>query len=341
MDELGKHVRKLGRQILKNQWIIKSFGIVVFILILFQIDWPEFFTTISRVDPVWVIGSLILQAVALFVTTWRWKFIMQHLDIHVSYGRSMVHQLIGTGMAMITPGQLGEFIKVVYHRGMGFPIPESALSIIIDRFYDLAMLCLFGFIGIGVIFGIQIEHLIIIIVILILVGLAAFLYLRDKENNAQRVALILTRVSPKPYKEMIRQNVENLIQQVTSMKPGLILSCLLLSFANYSLLLMKVYMLALSVHMQVEFWFFASAVPLFRLVGLVPITISGIGTRDAVIIYILSSVGIPPESSLILSVLSLVTFQLQALVGVLFWWRFPPTPDVTVVSPTEAVLGER
>jgi len=100
-------------------------------------------------------------------------------------------------------------------------------------------------------------------------------------------------------------------------------------------------MLALSVHMDVEFWFFASAVPLFRLVGLVPITISGIGTRDAVIIYILSGVGIPPESSLILSVLSLVTFQLQALVGALFWWRFPPLSNVAVEPATSVILGER
>lgn len=335
-----KYLRSFSRQILKNRWVLRLIGIGVFILILTRIDWVEISKVIKDIDLLWVVGSLFLQAVALLVTTWRWQLIMEHLDIRVSYGCSMIHQLIGTGMAMITPGQMGEFIKVVYHRGMRFPAPESALSIIIDRFYDFGLLCLFGFLAVAVFFGVQLQHIVLIIAIVILVILATFLYLRDRENSAHRLAFILTRASPKPYQEMIQRNIERLVRRVTSMKLKLILVCLLLSFLNYSLLTLKVYLLALSVHIQVDFWFYASAVPLFRLVGLLPISVSGIGTRDALIIYVLSSVGVPPESSLILSLLSLVTLQLQALVGVLFWWRFPPTPVVDIDSPPEAILSD-
>lgn len=333
-----KFLHFLSQQILKNRWVLRLIGIGVFVLILTRIDWAAFLATIKSVDPFWIAGSLLLQAVALLVTTWRWQLIMKYLEIRVSYRRSLTHQLIGTGMAMITPGQLGEFIKVVYHRGMGYPIPESALSIIIDRFYDFGMLCVFGLISVPFLFGVQITHVIIIAVVAIFILLMSVVYLRDKENNAHRLAFVLTRVGPKQYKEMIQQNIERLVRKVTSIELKLFLVCILLSFVNYSLLLLKVYMLALSVHMQVDFWYFASAVPLFRLIGLVPISISGIGTRDALIIYMLSRVGVPPESSLMLSLLSLATLQLQALIGVLFWWRFPPISVKDIDSHSEAVL---
>ena len=312
-------------------------------LILLRIDWTEFLVTIKTVDLFWIISSIFMQAIALLVTTWRWQLIMHHLDVRVSYGRSLIHQLIGTGMAMITPGQLGEFIKVVYHRGMGFPGPESALSIVIDRLFDFGMLCFFGLISVVFLFGLPTIYIVILAIIMMLGLLVVAYYLRDKEHNAHRLALILTRVGPKAYKEMIQRNIERLVMKVTSMNLKLILACLLLSFVNYSLLLLKVYLLAFSVHMQVEFWYFAACVPLFRLVGLIPISISGIGTRDALIIYMLSRVGISPESSLMLSLLSLATLELQALIGVLFWWRYPPSQvnDVDATAEDSEVSGVR
>jgi uncharacterized protein (TIRG00374 family) len=246
------------------------------------------------------------------------------LDIHVSYGRSLIHQLVGTGVAMVTPGQLGEFIKVLYHRGLGLPIPESALSVLIDRLYDLLMLFIFGLFSSAVLFGIQPDLVAAIAIASSLVALIVFFLIHNKINSIIWIAAFLARFSPKAYKEMIQQNTQRLAAKVVSMTPVFIAMCVLLSLTNYSLLVVKVYMLALAIHIDVSFWYIALAVPLFRLAGLLPISISGIGTRDAMIIYLLSRAGVPTESSLILSLLSLIVLETQALIGMLFWWRYPP-----------------
>ena len=325
MNIFQKLVVPLIKLALRNRWFFRLIGIGIFILILYKINWAEFLRIIRQLNPYWVFTSLVLQGIALVVTTWRWKLIMERLDIHVSFGRSFIHQLVGTGVAMVTPGQLGEFVKVLYHRGLRIPVPESALSVLIDRLYDLFMLFVFGFLSLAILFGIQPNLVAAIAIVGGLVTLILFFIIRNKVDSAYWIAAFLARLSPKAYKEMIRQKTRRLARKVVSMSPVFVATCVLLSLTNYTLLVAKVYMLALAVHMDVSFWYIALAVPLCRLAGLLPISVSGIGTRDAMIIYLLSRVGVPAESSLILSLLSLISLEFQALFGILFWWRYPPT----------------
>jgi hypothetical protein len=41
------------------------------------------------------------------------------------------------------------------------------------------------------------------------------------------------------------------------------------------------------------------------------------------VIYLFAQVGVSEESSLVFSMLTLLTLELQALVGLLAWWRYP------------------
>lgn len=341
MDFLKKSVLPVVIKSLRNGWIFRLIGVVVFIVILCQINLNELLRTIKQIDPFWLLFSLVMQGIALLIATFRWKVVMEFLNICVPYGKSVIHQLIGTGMALVTPGQLGEFVKVLYHRNLGFPVPESALSVILDRLYDLLMLFFFGFVSLAILFGLSPELITGLIVAGSILGLLIMYYLLNKEKAINWFAIVITKICPKPYKETIGRDFHRLIGYIGQLKPTFFLACLLLSFGNYAFLTLRFYVLALSVQMDVSFWYVALAVPLIRLVGLLPISISGIGTRDALLIYLFYNVGIPAEKSLALSLLGLITILFQALVGVLCWWRYPPKISEPIISPIDApgVLG--
>jgi uncharacterized protein (TIRG00374 family) len=315
------------KKVLKNRWFLRLIGIGIFILILFQINWLEFARIIKQVNLYWILFSLFLQGVALLVTTLRWQLIMTSLDIHVTYIQSLTHQLIGTGVAIITPGQLGEFVKVLYHRQMNFPIPESALSILLDRLFDLAILLAFGIFSFAIFFGFKVEILIGTILVAGLIALTSILFFRKRQRSDPLVAQFLARFIPMPYKENVHQKLWRLVGEVGSISPVILFSCLLLSLVNFALLVVKVYLLAIAVQIRIPFWYLASAVPIFRLAGLIPISVSGIGTRDATIIYLLARAGVSTESALVFSLLGLITLEFQALVGMLLWWRHPPMTE--------------
>jgi uncharacterized protein (TIRG00374 family) len=224
---------------------------------------------------------------------------------------------------MITPGQLGEFVKVLYHRREGFPIPESILSVLIDRAYDLLMLLLFGFVAMAVLFGLSPTLTIAISAGASIALLIGFLFARNKESSARWMATALARISPKAYKETMQENAFRLTRQIGEFSIGFLLACGLLTIANYIVLMLRVYVLVLALHLEVPFWYFVMVMPLIRLVGLLPISISGIGTRDITMIYLFGQVGIPQEASLVLSMLGLITVQFQTFVGLLAWWRHP------------------
>lgn len=316
-------IRSIARRALRNRWLFRLIGIGVFILILFKIDLGEALRVVIAADPFFILLSLAVQMVALVVATFRWQLIMRRLEIHIPLSRSVAYQLIGTAAAFVTPGQLGEFIKVLYPRSHGFPAPESLLSVLIDRAYDLLMLLLFGFIALAVLFGVP-PGLTFIVAAAAGLGLVvAFLLTRSREASAQWIATALGRISPKAYKETVHKNARRLVQRVGRLSVGFLITCGLLSIVNYGLLLLRIYLLVLALQMDVPFWYFAMVVPLLRLVGLIPISVSGIGTRDVTTIYLFAQAGVPEESSLILSVLGLLTLAFQALVGLLAWWRYP------------------
>jgi uncharacterized protein (TIRG00374 family) len=317
------NIKSMARWILRNRWSFRLVGIGVFVLILLKIDLGEALRILITVDPFFLILSLGIQAIALVVTTFRWQLIMHRLEIHIPFSRSFIHQLVGTATALVTPGQVGEFIKVLYHRSYGFPVPESMLSVLTDRAYDLLILLLFGFIALAVLFGIPPTLTVIIATGGGIALVAGLLFARNREGSTRWIAAALTRISPKAYKETVQRNTRRLARRVSEFKLGFLIMCGLLSIFNYALLLLRNYSTALALHMDVPFWYFTMVVPLFRLVGLVPISISGIGTRDITVIYLFAQVGAPEESSLVFSTLTLLTIEFQALVGLLAWWRYP------------------
>jgi uncharacterized protein (TIRG00374 family) len=311
------------RWVLTNRWFLRMIGVSVFVLILAKIDLGEALRVLTTLDPRFLIVSLALQASALVIATFRWQLIMRRLAIRIPFVRSLIYGLIGTAAALITPGQLGEFIKVLYLRNLGAPVPESVLSVLIDRAYDLLMLLLFGFIAVAILFGVPPTVTTVIIAGGGIVLAAGYYFAHKRKETAQWIAAALARISPQAYQETVQRDTQHLIQSLGELSPGFLAMCGVVSVGNYALLLLRIYAVALALHIVVPFWYFAMVVPLMRLVGLIPISISGIGTRDITTIYLFGQVGIPQEASLVFSVVGLLALQFQTLIGLLAWWRYP------------------
>ena len=316
-------VKALTLRILKSRWLFRSIGLVVFILILFEVDLDKAWRLLKTVDPRFVLLSLVLQAIGLLISTLRWQFIMRQLELRLPFSRSFIYQLIGTAAALVTPGQLGEFIKVLYHHQEGLPVPESLLSVFIDRALDLLLLLLFGIIALTVIFGVSPTLLVVILAVGGLMLVISLLFAQKSAEIPDWLAITLAQVSPKTYRKMMRNNTYRLAQHIGAFKLRFLLTCMIFTILNYLLLLFRVYALVLALHIEMPFWYFAMTVPLLRLVGLVPISVLGIGTRDLTAIYLFGQVGVPGEAALLISALGLITLQVQALSGVLVWQRFP------------------
>jgi uncharacterized protein (TIRG00374 family) len=304
--------------------VFRLIGLGLFVLILLRIDLGETLRLIGSLDMVVFALSMLALAAGLVVTTYRWQFISKHLDIRLPFSCTFILQLIGTTAALGTPGQLGEFVKVLYYRSSyGYPVGESFLSVFLDRLFDLLLLLILSFVALAALFGVPPTLIAVMVTLGLLFLVLVYFFTRYQEQSAQWIARAFAYVTPKAYQEVVHLSSQRLARRVVQFDIRLLSICGLLSLLNYSFLLLRAYLVILALHVQVPFWYFALILPLLRLVGLIPISILGIGTRDVTAIYLFSLVGVSQETALSLSVLMLASMLLQALVGLWAWWKNP------------------
>ena len=86
------------------------------------------------------------------------------------------------------------------------------------------------------------------------------------------------------------------------------------------------YLLALAIGIDTGVLFFVLIIPVLSLLDLLPISISGIGTRDIALIFLFSLKGISPEQAVAFSLLYLfMSYWLIALIGSAVYFRYPVT----------------
>ena len=98
----------------------------------------------------------------------------------------------------------------------------------------------------------------------------------------------------------------------------------LLTVLAYGIFFGQCYLLAQSLDLDVGFIPIMFAVAYGSLVTLVPISISGLGTREATMIAYLNSAGVNAEAALSFSLLVFVTFYVAGgVIGAVAWWLKP------------------
>ena len=97
-----------------------------------------------------------------------------------------------------------------------------------------------------------------------------------------------------------------------------------LTVVAYTVLFAQSYLLALAVNMQANFAVVTYAMALGSLVTLLPISVSGLGTREAAIVAYLGLHGVSPTVALGFSLLVFTTFYIAGgVLGAVAWWIKP------------------
>ncbi|MBA7702251.1 hypothetical protein ES703_111011 [subsurface metagenome] len=127
------------------------------------------------------------------------------------------------------------------------------------------------------------------------------------------------RFIPKDYQKSWKLNFRDFIDEFKKYKFRDYFKIILITSISWFLYYVIVYFLALGINIEmVPFWVFGAAATLSSLVGMLPISVSGVGTRDAIFILIFSQYGIIFETSIALSfMVLLILFITPALVGLI------------------------
>ncbi|MEE9270859.1 MAG: lysylphosphatidylglycerol synthase transmembrane domain-containing protein [Candidatus Krumholzibacteria bacterium] len=254
----------------------------------------------------------------------RWHTIIRAAGIDYPRWRSAVVWSIGFFAASITPAKVGDALRAYYlSRDADRTLGESFLTVFVDRLMDVVIVLLSGVVTL-LLFSLHYIHVgSVWIVLVVVAGIFGALYALTRRNLVRTVVGPLFRLlAPRRYRDELSLHFNSFYDSLRlCIRDWRRMS---LAFAYALMFWAGVVFLAAAVTrilgIEVSFAYVLLMMPTVTLVELIPISISGLGTRDAAVIYFFSVVGLESAQAVGFSITYLlVGTYLTALVGFVAW----------------------
>ena len=287
--------------------IVAVFTVIVFWLLSRQVDFGEVKQTLSGAHiPTLAFGASFTFLFPVF-SSLRWRRMLQALGHEVPFRDCFDMIMAAWPMGTITPSKTGDFVKAYYLKDRA-PVRVVLGSVLAERTLDVLVLLALAVMG-CVFF--QRWGLALIAGAALLGGLLAIL-----------VLLRFRLPIPRKLKEKLAGVLGSL--RLLARTPALLGVVILYTVLNWSCSIAQLVLCYRALGVEVPMIFAAGALPLAIFVGLLPLTLSGMGTRDAALISLFAPYATSEVSLGVGLLYSLFGYWLPALAGVPFMRRALP-----------------
>jgi len=191
-----------------------------------------------------------------------------------------------------------------------------------DRLLDLYFLILLGAFGVYYFFkgrGISLEFIVGLVIFLLI----PLIILNPKFINLLSRLLFRKIVSNK-YQNKLDESVNEFSEGMNQIiNPGLSVG-VFLTVISYSIFFFLCYLVAKSIGLSISYFELALIMSIVNLITFIPISISGLGTREASMIFLFKTIGLSTETAVSYSFLIFFTSYIcGGLRGFIAWWFNP------------------
>ena len=201
----------------------------------------------------------------------------------------------------VTPSISGNFIKVFYLRNESSPSIVAG-SVVTERLFDMA--ALMALVLLGLIFNFNLTLLLIIIALTIM-GVAF---------------ILVTGWAGGKFQWRFLRKLDEAVHIITGLfrDPRAMSSVTLYSLAIWSVALLQIYLFFMAINASVPFLSVVFNMPIAMLVGQIPITIGGMGTRDGTMMQLFAGTVSFEQILAVGFLFSIIRYWLPAALGIAF-----------------------
>lgn len=312
-----KSSRNIGKK------LIRLLGPILFLFLLIKTVNPWLVSDLLkgiRIEIVLV--SMILFPILISVRTFRWGIICRHLNMEISFKRLFQIYYISWFLGSIPLSGISVLSKLVYIKEEGGSVSRTMVSITIDKLFDIVGHMCFGLFAF---FYFPKEIFKDNLLGSFYIGMALIMCL----IFVFRVKIweVYVKLIQRYIKKDNRQGEDNLDTDIMAFLPSFDLRSVViimsLSVVIGLLRSLVLYGLAISLAMPVTFGLIVGCRALIGIINIIPITINGLGTREAILLLLLPLSGISMESALALGFTAFLWTICYKLSGMVFWLRQP------------------
>jgi len=305
-------------------WGLRIAGTLLFIALLIWLDLQgvlpleQVWAALKDANPLLVALSIALYVPFLVVKAARWRILSEDMLMPFRWRDAWRIYAIGLAAGTFTPGQAGDALKAWYLQRKGYPLGRALGSSIFDRLFDVAALAVLGLLGIAV-YGQRFAGQTPALIALTLICIAIVAFFAWNRTREWAVKLVKRRLSRWTADGERRASDES---GTWSLRRGTLANAGLLTVASFATSIFRVWLLAAALGVWLGPLEVSGFVGLTTAAALVPVTVGGVGTRDAVAALAFTQLGLSAAQGIAVSLLILVLNLAQAVAGWMVWLRY-------------------
>ncbi len=275
-----------------------------------------------------------LNLVNIHLKVVRWDALLRARGIHYPLGRAWASFLTSLYVGMLTPGRVGDVLRIRYLRhDLGVPYAEGLASVVMDRLCDLYVLAAFVAVGVAHYSAVIAGRLawltwggialtVLAPLVLLIPGLAERLMLAVSGKFVKEPAAGAEPGATRRFLVALRAHVGR----------GLWVA-LPVTMATFIVNFVQGYLLARALGLPLSLFDTTCLLAIANLLSLLPISIAGVGVRELFFSLVFPSLGFTAEHGVSFGLLVFAVIYLTVAALGFVSWQIAPPPTAPATQP--------
>ena len=297
------------------------FSCTLMFLVYRRIPLDDLRGMLTSMDFRYLLPIALIMVVNTVISALKWRLLLLADGVNIPLKTLTITYLIGSFFNLFLPSSIGGDSYRIYDIAQkSSDGVRAAASVFADRFSGFLALVILSLIS-SVLVAREFNNLMfflgpLLILLLLLCILTALI-----RQKPVRIFLAITRLDRFPFITRLTEKFFLSFQCYGSDR-RLLVQVMALSFAFQLSVISVVYLLALALHTSVSFFYFSAFVPLITLMEALPISIYGLGLRDAGYVFFFGWTGMSDLETRSLALLFVgVTISYSLIGGVIYLMR--------------------
>jgi len=301
----------------------KILGIILFLYILSRINLSDMFLALKNIDLKYFFIAVAIMFFSPVFGILKWQEFIKAQNYTVGFKTLCHFYFKGIFWGTVTPGKLGEFFKMKY-LSTATPISKGRafFTVLADRLVDLIILAIVGLIGaIYFVFTGKIATFFIFLSVSFLLFLFLIYFLSKKGYLARFFKFFIVVLEKFAFKDKIEFFTEDFFKGIKALNSLNSAKIIIYGLFYYISSVMICFFLSLSLGFNIGFLNLFLIVAINLLILMIPVTILGIGTREAGFIFFLGIFAVKAPIAVAFSELNLLVSLFLAIPGLILFLK--------------------
>ena len=305
----------------RSLWIRSAITAIVLAIMLSKISVAEVLDVIARVRPEMVVSVLVLLAADRAVMIWRWIILLRATGQRIATKSAAWIYLVSSFVGGFLPAGIGADLARAYTLSQRTSeTSAAAASVAVDRLLGLLSIVLVGIFGIVVggrwTRGSRDVWAFALAAAMVAIGMAAVLW------SDRWILLVPVRWTQTAIGRRM-QRLASALSEYREHRLALV-SVSMLSIGVQLLRIVQAWLLGIGIGLTVPFAYYLFFMPIGLVALMLPISISGFGAPQGIIVWMLRPVGVADADAFALSTLIVLSGIVANLPGAWLYLRRAP-----------------